>query len=43
MDTREFRKELGEEVPLDAPEVMAFLRDYLNENTLSVNQGKEVL
>lgn len=43
MDTRAFREELGGEVPLDEPEVMAFLREYLKENTLSVNQGKEVL
>lgn len=43
MDTRQFREELGPEVPLDAPEVMAFLREYLRENTISANQGKEVL
>ena len=32
MDTRQFREVLGE-VPLDSPEVLFFLRDYLQENT----------
>ena len=32
MDTREFRQVL-EGLPLDAPEVLAFLRDFLRENT----------
>jgi len=32
MDTREFREVLGD-VPLDSPEVLQFLRDYLAENT----------
>lgn len=32
MDTRQFREVLGE-VPLDSPEVLVFLRDYLQENT----------
>ena len=32
MDTREFREILGE-VPLNSPEVLQFLRDYLTENT----------
>ena len=32
MDTRQFREILGE-VPLDSPEVLQFLRDYLEENT----------
>lgn len=32
MDTRQFREILGD-VPLDSPEVLGFLRDYLAENT----------
>ena len=32
MDTRQFR-EILEDTPLDAPEVLGFLRDYLAENT----------
>ena len=32
MDTREFRRILGD-VPLDAPEVSVFIREYLEENT----------
>ncbi len=31
MDTREFRAVLGEEVPLNTLEVIAYLREYLNE------------
>ena len=32
MDTRQFREILGE-VPLDSPEVLQFLGEYLRENT----------
>ena len=32
MDTRQFR-EILEDTPLDSPEVLGFLRDYLAENT----------
>ena len=32
MDTRQFREILGD-MPLDSPEVLGFLRDYLAENT----------
>ena len=32
MDTRQFREVL-EDMPLDSPEVLGFLRDYLAENT----------
>ena len=32
MDTRQFR-EILEDMPLDSPEVLGFLRDYLAENT----------
>lgn len=31
-DTRQFRDALGE-VPLDAPDVLSFITDYINENT----------
>ncbi len=37
-DTREFREILGD-VPLDTYEVIQFIRDYLNENTESINGG----
>ena len=33
MDTRDFRRELGEGIPLDEPAVLAFLEEYLRENT----------
>ena len=41
MDTRQFREILGE-VPLDSPEVLQFLRDYLEENTAELlgNDGE---
>jgi anti-sigma regulatory factor (Ser/Thr protein kinase) len=31
-DTTAFRAVLGEDVPLDTPEVLAFIKDYINEN-----------
>jgi hypothetical protein len=31
LDTRELRRALGSEVPLNAPEVQAWIRDYLIE------------
>ena len=33
MDTREFRRVLGEGIPLDDPQVLGFLEEYLRENT----------
>ena len=37
-DTREFRQVL-EGIPLNTPEVMAFLRDYITEHTQSIHGG----
>ncbi len=37
-DTREFREILGD-VPLNTNEVVVFIRDYLKENTESINGG----
>jgi hypothetical protein len=31
LDTREIRKILGEDVPIESPEVLHFIEDYLNE------------
>lgn len=39
MDTRQFREILGE-VPLDSPEVLQFLGDYLRENTEELLAGE---
>ena len=33
LDTRELRQVLGEDVPLDAPDVVLWIRDYLAEQT----------
>lgn len=38
LDTREFREILGG-VPLDEPEVSAYIKEYLNENEKEVLQG----
>lgn len=38
LDTREF-KEILEGVPLNSPEVSAYIDEYLAENTAEVNQG----
>jgi anti-sigma regulatory factor (Ser/Thr protein kinase) len=38
LDTREFRRILGD-VPLDAPQVSAYIKDYLEENQEEVNGG----
>lgn len=40
LDTREFRQIL-EGVPFDAPEVSAYIRDYLTENKLETDGGAE--
>lgn len=39
LDTREFREVL-EDVPFDMPEVSAYIKDYLRENTEEVNGGR---
>ena len=41
MDTREFREILGSDVSFNEPEVSAYIRDYLKENTDEVNSGQE--
>ncbi|MDF2537545.1 MAG: Histidine kinase, gyrase and HSP90-like ATPase [Herbinix sp.] len=38
LDTREFRSILGD-VPLDAPQVSAYIKDYLDENQKEVDNG----
>jgi hypothetical protein len=38
LDTREFRQILGD-VPLDSPEVSAYIKDYLNENQNETDHG----
>ena len=40
LDTREFRQILGD-VPLDAPEVSAFIREYLEENTAELTAAEK--
>lgn len=39
LDTREVRGVLGD-IPLDAPEVRAFLKDYIQENLVSIYGGR---
>ena len=41
LDTRQFREILGG-VPLDAPDVTQYIREYLAENTQETNQGAEI-
>ena len=38
LDTREMREQLGD-IPLDTPEVVDFIREFLTENTQSVDTG----
>lgn len=40
MDTREFREILGD-LPLDSPEVLVFLKDFLEENTKELLEPSE--
>ena len=40
LDTREVRAILGEEIPLGAPEVRAFLKDYIKENLTDIFGGR---
>lgn len=39
LDTRDLRKELGAEVPLDTPEVLEWVDGYLKENTEQIVGG----
>lgn len=41
LSTSEFREILGE-IPFDSPEVTAYIKDYLRENTEEVNNGKYI-
>lgn len=38
-DTREIRQTLGEEVPMDAPEVLDWVKDYINEGLSNLRGG----
>lgn len=38
LDTAELHEQLGPDVPLDEPEVLAFLREYLEEGEASLDQ-----
>ena len=40
LDTRELRGILGEEVELNMPDVVAWMRDFLNEQTQSIKGEK---
>lgn len=40
LDTREVREILGEDLPLDTPEVRAFLKDYIKENLTEILGGR---
>lgn len=40
LDTRELRGILGEDIPLGAPEVRAFLKEYIQENLVSLYGGR---
>ena len=37
-DTREIRRMLGEDVPLNTPEVLSWIRDYIKENIEEIQQ-----
>ena len=41
LDTREFRKVLGD-IPLDNPEVSAYIKEFLDENKLEVDDGYQI-
>ena len=40
LDTRELREILGEDIPLGAPEVRSFLREYIQENLVDIFGGR---
>ena len=39
LDTREVKEILGD-IPLNAPEIRAFLKDYISENLVSIYGGR---
>ena len=41
LDTREFKEILGTDVSFSEPEVSAYIKDFLKENTDEVNAGQE--
>jgi len=41
LDTREFRKVLGD-IPLDNPEVSAYIKEFLDENKLEADDGYQI-
>ncbi len=36
LDTREVKEELGEDIPLDLPDIVLWLKEYLEENTKEI-------
>ena len=40
LDTREIKEILGEDIPLSAPEVRAFLKEYIQENLTDIFGGR---
>lgn len=40
LDTRELREVLGEDVPLDTPDVLSWIEEYLKENTQNIYGGE---
>lgn len=40
LDTREVREALGGDIPLNSPEVRAFLKDYVQENLVDIFGGR---
>ena len=42
LDTRELREALGADVPLSAPDVVCWIREYISQNTNELNGGNSV-
>ncbi len=42
LDTRELRAALGTDVPLSAPDIVCWIRDYITQNTNELNGGNSV-
>lgn len=42
LDTREFREILGDGIDFSAPEVSAYIKEYLNENTSEADDGRVI-
>ena len=40
LDTRQMRAILGEDIPFGAPEVRAFLKEYIKENLTDIFGGR---